>query len=53
MELQASSLDSNWFTGLNNLATTAFPDNPTGLRRFLWLYFQKVYNSTYNNFTLY
>lgn len=50
--MEVQSLDNNWYTGLLNLQTV-FGSNTIELRRYLWLYFQKVYNGTYNNYTLF
>jgi|688.fasta_scaffold237877_1 hypothetical protein len=50
--MQIGSLDTNWYTGLLNLKTI-FGSNNTELRRYLWLYFQKVYNGTYNTYSLF
>lgn len=50
MNMQIKVLDKNWFDGMEVLKRM-FGNDRDALRRYLWLYFQKVYNGTYNNFT--
>lgn len=52
MDMQVKNLDPNWYTGLEVLQRVYGTDT-VSLRRYLWLYFQKVYNGTYNNSTLF
>ena len=52
IEMQVRSLDSNWLVGLQIL-NRLFEADSDKMRRFLWVYFQRVYNSTYNNYTFY
>lgn len=50
--MQVSSMDTNWYAGLSTLNSTLSNDKKE-IRRFLWVYFQKVYNSTFNNYTFF
>lgn len=52
MDMQVKNLDNNWYTGMEVLQRI-YGSDVVGLRRYLWLYFQKVYNGTYNNYTLF
>lgn len=51
MDMLVNSMDpnSNWYAGMSTLNKT-FGNNSLEMRRFLWVYFQKIYNSTYNNY---
>lgn len=48
--MQTRSYDANWNVGVENLRSL-FGADVGGMRKFLWMYFQKVYNGTYNQYT--
>lgn len=47
--MQGSSINGRWLEGVGVLAGVGV--GPGELRRYLWGYFNKVYNGTYNNYT--
>lgn len=47
-------LESNlegWTSGVQELSRV-YGDDHEGLREYMWLYFQKMYNSTYNPYQI-
>lgn len=50
IQMRASAVDGNWNVGVEGLRRL-FGADAVGMRRFLWLYFQKSYNGTYNRFS--
>lgn len=52
VEMQVRGLDGAWLAGMEVLGRF-YEGSSEDVRKFVWLYFQKVYNSTYNNYTFY